>query len=60
MLGSATGFMLAIGGNHAPAELKSEDCQDEIDESSGGHKGEYSMRHLCLLGPALCCGAVQS
>lgn len=45
MLGGATGFMLAIRSDHAPAELKSEDRQDEVDEASGSHEEKYSTPH---------------
>lgn len=45
MLGGPAGFMLAIRSDHAPAELKSEDRQDEVDEATGEHEEKYSMGH---------------
>lgn len=51
MLGGATGFMLTIGSNHAPAKLKSEDCQDEVDEASGSHEKKYSTGHRLPFAP---------
>ncbi len=42
MLGGTARLVLTIGSNHAPAELKSEDRQDKVDEASGGHEEKYS------------------
>ena len=44
MLSGPARLVLTIGSNHAPAELKSEDRQDKVDEASGGHEEKYSTQ----------------
>ena len=43
MLSSPARLVLTIASNHAPAELKSEDHQNKVDEASGGHGKKYTM-----------------
>lgn|GEM_PF-3698968 len=51
MLSGTARLMRAIGSDHAPAELKSEDRQDEVDKASGGHGEKYSMGHRLAFAP---------
>lgn len=51
MLSGKARLMLAIRSDHAPAELESKNRQDEVDEASGGHGNEYSMRQRLSLAP---------
>ena len=51
MLSGTARLMLAICSDHAPAELKSEDRQDKVDEASGGHGEKYSMGHRFAFAP---------
>lgn len=43
MLGGATGFMLAISRDRAPAELECQNRKHDKDEASGNHAQKYSM-----------------
>ena len=51
MLRGTARLMLAIRSDHAPAELKSEDRQDEVDEASGSQGEKYSMGHRFAFAP---------
>lgn len=51
MLGGATGFMLAIGRDRAPAELECKNRKHEKDEASGGHSKSIAWALKAVVRP---------